>query len=60
MEKSIQKQLAKLPDKLAILKDDVYTHSGIDVSAMNDELLYVFLDKTGPAGIAILKPECKA
>ena len=44
-KKSIQKQLAKLPDKLAILKDDVYKHCGIDVSAMNDELLYVFLDK---------------
>lgn len=41
---SIQKQLAKLPEKVRLLQEDVYKQCGIDVSAMNDELLYVFLD----------------
>lgn len=44
-KKSIQKQLAKLPDKLALLKADIYKHCGIDVSTMNDELVYVFLER---------------
>ena len=44
-KQSIQKQLAKVPNKLALLKEDIYKQCGIDVSAMNDELVYVFLDR---------------
>ena len=44
-KKSIQKQLAKLPAKLTLLKEDIFKQCGIDVSAMNDELVYVFLDR---------------
>lgn len=44
-KKAIQKQLVKLPDKLTALKEDIFKLCGVDVSAMNDELVYVFLDK---------------
>ena len=42
---SIQKRLAKLPDKLAVLKDDIWVQLGLETTAMNDELLYTYLAK---------------
>ena len=44
-KKAIQKRLATLPSKLIALKQDVITELGLDVSQMNDELLYHVLAK---------------
>ena len=44
-KKAIQKRLATWPSKLIVLKQDVITELGFDVSLMNDELLYYTLEK---------------
>lgn len=42
---SIQKRLAKLSDKFAVLKHDVWIQLGLETAAMSDELVYTYLAK---------------